>query len=274
MIGPPRLGHRWLVWCLLHSPWLLFLLSAGATLWASEAGFLSPISTFKVENHVFSGEGQLLSQSVTLVLHTKAYDFLDEPPQIVVLDFAGRRFTVLSPIRGEQTDVNFQTALLFLERLQNRAGQQRDPSARFAADPQFEMAYHEATATYSFSSPWMSYRIHTTTAVDPGVCRKFWEVSSWLCRVNTLLVPGSRPPFPRLAVNQNLADKGVFPVEIEYQSGPRNFLEWLPGRRVALRSTHRLVLELQPADQQRVEEVERHLRTFRRVSLTDYQSQR
>lgn len=274
MLVSPRISFSQLRRRAVHTPWLFVLIYVGNALFADERAVPAPVPSFKVENRVYRGEDRFLCRSLTLVLGTKAYDFLDDPAEVMVLDFAGRRLTVLSPERNEQMEMSFQAVMLFLERLRDRAAHHPDPSVRFAADPQFDVAYDEAAATYSFSGPWMSYRIRTTSAVDPAICRKFWEVSSWLCRVNTLLTPGSHSPLARLVVNSELAEKGVFPVEVRYYGGPRNFLEWLPGRRLALRTTHQLILEIEPADRERVQQVEDWLRTFPRVNLTDYQSRR
>ena len=227
----------------------------------------------RVENRVYRGHDELISQSLTIILTDRAYDFLDAPSEGTIIDFARKRITFLDFQRREQAQVSFETILLFLDRLRARAGEHPDPGFRFAAQPSFEIR-QDGPDVWLFSSSWMTYRVRTQQGFDQSTCETFWKVSDWITRANTLLVPGSRPPFARLAVNETLRDKKLLPREVVLVPAARNFLEWLPGRRAELRGVHTISGELAPEDRTRLEKADQAMLSFRRVNLIDYQSSR
>ena len=227
----------------------------------------------RIENRVYRGSDQLISQSLTIILTDRAYDFLNSPQEATVIDFARKRITFLDFERREQAQVSFETVLLFLDRLRACAVEHPDPGFRFCSRPNFEIR-RDGPDEWVFSSPWMTYRVKTQQGPDAPTCDLFWNVSDWLARANTLLTPGSRPPFARLVVNETLREQKLLPREVVLVPAARNFLEWLPGRRTELRSVHTISAEITPEDRQRLERANRAMISFRRVDLVDYQSSR
>ncbi|MGB9689685.1 hypothetical protein [Thermogutta sp.] len=227
----------------------------------------------RIENRVYRGRDELISQSLTIILSDRAYDFLDSPSEATIIDLSRKRITFLDFQRGEQAQVSFETALLFLDRLRARASEHPDPVFRFCGQPQFEIR-QDGLDQWTFSSPWMTYRVRAQPCLDESTCVQFWDVSDWIARANTLLVPGSRPPFARLVVNDTLREHKLLPREVVLIPAARNFLEWLPGRRLELRSIHSISGALTPEDRDRVDKANRAVIAFRRVDLIDYQTSR
>jgi len=229
--------------------------------------------TFKVQSSVDLGdEKTALSLSTTLFHAGKAFDFLEKPLEITIINWQQNRATLLNPRGAEQVELSFDMILRFQERVESRARSVKDPRRRFSANPEFEMRLDEPQRDLVFTSYWLTYRIRTRDNVAPEVVREFLRFSDLMARLNCLLVQGSRLPGPRLKVNQILAEKGLFPEEVILINGPKNFLEWLPGRRTVIRSTHNLVLELTPEDHNRMKQAEQWSQSFRRVNFMDYQA--
>lgn len=248
-------------------PLLIFLISNSVKATSAQ----TPIPEFTVENTVYRGQDQILNQSLTLYTPGKAYDFLESPREITIIDFSRKRVIALNPTLAQQTDVSFEAILLFLDRIRTRAAEHPDATFRFAANPQFETKHLPSEQKWIFASRWITYKVQTRADVAPEICARYWEVANWIARANTLLVRGSPPPFARLVVNEALAARSEFPQEVVLLLPARNFLEWLPGRQPQLRSTHTLRLTIEPADRARIEQAEQWTSMFRRVDLAEYQ---
>jgi hypothetical protein len=237
----------------------------------------TPVSTsvppFKVESLVDRGdEANPISLSTTIFSEAKAFDFLKDPREVTIIDWRGNRVILLNPCHREEAELSFDAILRLHERVQSRARQERDPRQRFAADPDFAIQFDQAKDTLLLTSPWLTYRITTRSDIDPAIIREFLRFSDLMARVNCLLVQGSRLPNPRLKVNQALAERNLFPVEVRLIAAPRNFLEWLPGRQSVVRSTHTLVVGLTEEDRAQIDQAEKWTHEFRRVNFIDYQA--
>ncbi len=228
---------------------------------------------FKVENRVDLGDsGNPVVSSTTIFCGGKVFDFLEKPAEVTIIQWKDERVVLLNPSHHEQAELSFDTIFRFQERLQSHALQDKDPRRRFGADPAFNIRMDTGQNELVFASIWLTYRIRTTDTVEPAIVREFLRFSDMMAQVNCLLVQGSRLPHPRIKVNKTLLERNLFPEEVTLVNGPRNFLEWLPGRRSIIRSTHQLVLGLTPQDHTRLKEAEQWARTFHRVNFIDYQA--
>jgi len=228
---------------------------------------------FKVQSSVDFGNAKTgVTSSTTLFDAGKVFDFLENPPEITIINWQQNRVSLLNPRANEQVEMSFDVILRFQERLESQARLDNDPRRRFSADPEFDIQLDERHGQLVFTSYWLTYRIKVRDDITPVVVREFLRFSDLMVRVNCLLNQGSRLPGPRLRVNQILAEKDVFPEEVMLMTEPRNFLEWLPGRRSVIRSTQNLVLDLTPEDRTRIKQAEQWSQSFRRVNLIDYQA--
>ena len=80
----------------------------------------------------------------------------------------------------------------------------------FAAAPNFEVDF-EQNSELTLTSDFMTYQLTTIPANTPEAAQQYHEFSDWYARFNAMSNPGSAPPFPRMAVNEELANGRWFP---------------------------------------------------------------
>ncbi|GAB4141106.1 MAG: hypothetical protein Kow0040_29720 [Thermogutta sp.] len=225
---------------------------------------------FAVESRVYAGNGDRpLSESLTVVVGEKAYDFLADPSEITIVDAAAKRVRLLNPGQRTQAEIDFATLGMFTERLRQRLADHEDRDFRFFARPEFAITHDGASGTFEFGSPRLTYRIQTFRA-DPTLAGVYWRTSDWLCRLNLLLHPGSPNPLARLEVNAVLESQGVLPRSVELTPAPKNLIDWLPQRRAVIRSDHVWHEPPKPEMLRRTAEADRAADEFRRLPLSDY----
>lgn len=225
---------------------------------------------FAVESRVYAGRGDRpLSESLTVFVGEKAYDFLSDPPEITIVDPAAKRVRLLNPGKRTQAEIDFATLGMLTERLRQRLAEHENRDFRFFARPEFEIVHDAASGTFEFDARPLTYRVQTFRA-DPVQAGSYWQTSDWLCRLNLLLRPGSPNPLARLEVNAALSGQGVLPRTVELTHAPRNLIDWLPQRRTVIRSDH--VWHKPPTAEmlRRASDADRAAIEFRRLPLSDY----
>lgn len=225
---------------------------------------------FAVESRVYLGNGDRpISESLTVFVAEKAYDFLNDPAEITIVDAPAKRVRLLNPGKRTQTEIDFATLGMFTERLRQRLADHESRDFRFFAQPEFAITHDPASGMFEFASPRLTYRVQTFRA-DPAQADLYWRTSDWLCRLNLLLHPGAPNPLARLEVNAAMAGQGVLPRTVELNPAPRNLIDWLPQRRAVIRSDH--VRHEPPTSEmlRRANEADRAAQEFRRLPLSDY----
>jgi hypothetical protein len=223
---------------------------------------------FRVENKVFFGSGKRAdNRSTTIFRDGTVYDYLEEPAEVVVFDKRGGRFVLLDMARRVRAELTTEEVLAFTERLQHRAEAQQDPLMRFLAAPQLDEQFDAASGELTLSSPWVTYRLLLVDTQSQAISQQYREFSDWYARLNTLLSPGSKPPFARLAVNEALAKRQAVAREVHLTlTTKRGF----PPTRTTIRSSHRLVRRLAEADLDRVAQTRQFMRIFQPVEFEQY----
>jgi hypothetical protein len=222
---------------------------------------------FKVENQVFLDRGEKPQSHSTTIFHDGlVYDYLDQPAEVIVFDSLGGRFTLLDTARRVRAELTAREVLAFTQQLQQRAEAHQDAFVKFLAAPRFDEKYDETSGELTLSSPWMTYRLLLARAPSRQIPQQYREFSDWYARLNTLLSPGSRPPFARLAVNAALASRQSTAREVHLTLNP----EGPSGNRTTIRSTHRLVRPLEQADLDRVAETDKSIKAFKPLGLEQY----
>jgi len=151
--------------------------------------------------------------------------------------------------------------------LQRRAEAHPDPFIKFLAAPRFDEHFDKASGELTLSCPWMTYRLVLVDAESRAISQQYREFSDWYARLNTLLNPGSKPPFARLAVNGALARREATAREVRLTLTPQ---KGLPPKRTTIRSSHRLVRRLAKADLDRVAQTRQFMEIFKPVSFKEY----
>jgi hypothetical protein len=212
-----------------------FAIAAGLAL--SISG-LSRAEDFRVDSRVFVGkETTPHSRNVTLFQATHVYDFLDKPRQITFYDLARGRIVLVDPERNVKAEVSRAMLDAFCDNLRRAEKQTQDPVLSFALHPVFdEREEQERDETERvFASKYITYRIAPVAGESAGMAARYREFSDASARLNALVNRGSLPPFPRLAVNESLAEKAQLPVKVHLAISPAKFIG---GRTVVFRSEH------------------------------------
>ena len=196
------------------------------------------------------------------------YDYRSNPPQVTIFDPPRARFILLDPQRKLRSEKSTDDIEKFVQRLQIWAANHPDPFLQFQARPVFDETTDTASDELVFSSEWTTYRIKAERAASDETFRQYAAFSDWYARLN-VLTGSTVLPFPRLRVNESLAEKQLVPREVRLKivnSGK------LPAGKaqMQLRTRHHVVWALSAADQKRLEQTAEDLATFRQVSFEDY----
>ncbi len=221
---------------------------------------------FRIENAVYVGDQkEPSSQSTTIFSGGVVYDCLKTPPETVVFDKTTGQFVLLNLTRRVRAELSTGEVAAFIERLQPLAARSKDPLVKFLAEPKFQEQAGQ-TGELSLSSPLISYRLTLVPETNPSVVEQYHEFCDWYARLKTLLVPGSLPPFGRLLVNAAMAQQHAIASQV---------LVTLPAGKGAklqttIRSEHRLLRPLEPADLQRVAQAREFMGNFKLLSFDQY----
>ena len=229
---------------------------------------LAEAAEFRVDNSVFvAGQQEPVSQSMTVFHAGLVYDFIRRPAELMVYDPRSQMLTLVDPQRQVRTSLSKADLAGFCQQLKRWADSQADPATRFSANPQFEIHFDEARKEMSARSTWISYRVVGRAAEDAEMLRQYHEFVDCSAQMNALLNPGSRLPFPRLALNQHLTRRSLLPERVELTiSTTRGGNQ----KQITLRSEHRWKETLAEADLARIREVQKWLVEFKPVPIGQY----
>jgi hypothetical protein len=229
---------------------------------------ISLAAEFRIENRVYSGdEKQPISRSSTIFHQAVVYDFLENPSETVIFDKAAGRFAILDNARRIRTELSTGELDDFTRKMKDRAEKWQDPLARFFAEPAFQERFDSKRRELLLQSELVSYKVVVLSAGNAAVAAEYREFSDWSARLNAMLVPGARPPFARLILNEALASHDVLAKEVILTvTAVKN------GKRqpVIVRSEHDLSLDITPADLERIEYADQSMTKFRLVSFDKY----
>jgi hypothetical protein len=230
----------------------------------------------RVESELFADGGTTpVARSLTLFHEGVAWDFLEpvasgKPAggEIVLHDPARERLLVIDPERHLKTQVE----LIRLERLSvslaKWARASDDRLIRWAGGPDFSSGFSEATDRLDLVGPRVKYAVTHEPAPSPEAAAVYRRFADTAILLKALLQPGGIPPFPRLAVNERLADAGAIASEVKLEIDPR--IAVIGVRPERLRCAHRLHPRLLSGDLERIEDAKAHVAAAEPVALAAY----
>ena len=212
---------------------------------------------FRVENAVFAeNQQQPESRTITIFAGGLVYDFLDQPPEAIVLDQAAGRFTLLDLQRRVRTVLSTEEVAAFSEKLKQRAAQYKDDALlTFMAEPAFQEQFDSKTNRLTLASPEITYQLQLTPFGNGSAALQYRDFSDWYIRLNVLLNPGSRPPQARMALNEAVARHRAVAREVQLTIASKTGAGSKPS---TMRSTHAFAAQLTAADQERVKKAGLH----------------
>jgi hypothetical protein len=227
---------------------------------------LATAEDFRVENKVFAADKTApQNQGVTIFYGGVVYDYLEQPAEVIVLDKAAAKFTLLDTSRQVQTELSTQQVADFIVGLKKKAAANQDQFIRWLAEPGFQEQFDQKSGELTLVGPQMMYATKLAAVPSPEMAEQYREFSDWYVRLNTLLAPpGSLPPFPRMVLNQAIAKRQMIPREVE------RTLKFSATKRNTMRSEHELMTKLNAADLGRVTEAQQAMRKFTMVGFDVY----
>ncbi len=223
---------------------------------------------FRVENLVFSGNDKEPAGRSTTIFHNgMVFDYLEDPAEVIVLEPSAGRFVLLDLSRRIRAELSTKHLAAFTQRLRQSADAHNDPFLRFMAAPKFDEHLDRQSGELTLSSEWMTYRLLTVEAGSRAIADQYREFSDWYARLNTMLHPGSKPPFARLLVNDALARREATPREVHLTFMPK---KTFPPKRITIRSEHKLSRHVPKADLDRMAQTREFMRIFQPVGFGQY----
>lgn len=264
-------------------PWLL-LMPLGTVFAADEADVL------RVETEVFDGDADApLAKSLTLFTRDVAWDFLAVAPaegspsgersddgfggEIILHDPARERVVLIDSHRNVRTTVD----AIQLERLSvslaKWARQSDDKLICWAGGPGFGEGVQVEDDQLELVGPRVRYRVRTVNAPSFELAARYQQFADTAVLLRALLHPGGVPPFPRLAINREVAAAASLPAEVTLETDPRGGFAGTPLAGVMqrqLRSVHRIYPALRSDDLDRIADAEACMAAAEEVDLATY----
>ena len=277
---PNRRLCRWSAAWLL--PWLMLPPLAAS---AADAA-----ATLRVETDVFDGAAEApLARSLTLFNREVAWDFLSvtdsaEPQadaeaddgftgEIILHDPARERVVLIDLGRNVRTTID----AIQLERLSVSlaawARKSDDKLICWAGGPGFGEGVQEIDGGLELVGPRVRYRVETVAAPSGDLAARYRQFADTAVLLRALLHPGGVPPFPRLAINREVAAADCLPAEVILETDPRGGLSGTPLASVMqrqLRSVHRIHPALRSDDLERIADAETRMAAAEEVDLATY----
>lgn len=233
----------------------------------SLSAIVSLAEDMRIETRIFDDKHEEpIARNLTLFSNGAVYDFRQaEPPEISVYVPQRGHFILLDVGRRVQTRIPMDVLVKFTSAMQVVANV-GSPVNRFAAYPKFAVRASRSKNEIVMDSPVMTYRVQGTKADTAETVRLYRQFADGYAHLNAT-VPGSRPPFARLALNEKLAEQQLIPIEVEFtlrtnRSGA--------AQTITSRSQHEIAWGLRETDQEQIEQVGEYLVRFADVSFGQY----
>ena len=267
-------------------PVIVFLLSFGQVVFATDPEAL------RVETDVFADRDDVpIAHSLTLFSSQVAWDFLDTTPaekktsdsesehskafngEIVLHDPTRERVLLIDPLRQVKTSIDSIQLERLRVSLSKWARTSDDKLLCWAGGPHFENGIQESLDAIELVGPRVQYRIETTDAPSQEIAGQYREFADTAILLRALLHPGGIPPFPRLALNKQLASEAKLPTSVTLEIDSRGSL--VPSgissmMQRHLCSVHRIHPALRADDLKRIADAEACMAMAEEVSLAEY----
>ena len=225
---------------------------------------------FRIATEVYVGEAnEPAVETITLFSGGLVYDFLQydhegvHREEFTIFDLQRNRIVLLDPQRRVQTTLTPEFVMDFVAQMKARLGE--SGRAEFA-DPKFELHYDGETRQLVLKNDHIQYQVKGMRPKTQESFRQYVEFADWCARVNALR-PGNSPPFARLRINAELADRNWLPTEvvrtIYYRRGLRR-------REYVVRTRHRASWVLSQSDRRRIDRAGTAMASYDSVPYVDY----
>ena len=171
-------------------------------------------------------EQQPFVRSLMLFHAGKVYDYIEPAQEVTVFESALRRFTVLNKRRQLRSELTQDQIRHFLglvkveaqKQLTSEAGNASRKSLellQFQLQPAFSVAFDAAKSQLSLNNSSFQYIVTGFAPPTTDVVESYLHVADWTAQLNSVLHPNSLLPSPRMALNQELRQRGLLPTTVE-----------------------------------------------------------
>ncbi len=235
----------------------------------------------RVESELLAAGDKPLARTFTLFHEGVAWDFLEtpvtpavkgEPPvmklvEIVLHDPVRERVVIIDPVRRVKTEISTVQLERLASSLAKWARESDDRLVRWAGGPDFAEGFHEQDDTIELAGPRARYAVKHVAATSPDQAECYRRFADTAILLKALMQPGGMPPFPRMAINRELAKAGSIPTEVTLEIEPRGVSFGGPTRIRGLHHTHPRLLD---EDLDRIAAAEAAMADAESVELADY----
>lgn len=235
----------------------------------------------RVESDLLAAGDKPVARTVTLFHEGVAWDFLEtpatptvkgEPPvmklvEIVLHDPVRERVVIIDPVRRVKTEISTVQLERLASSLAKWARESDDRLVRWAGGPDFTEGFREDDDTIELAGPRARYAVKRVAASSPDQAESYRRFADTAILLKALMQPGGMPPFPRLAINRELAKAGSIPTEVTLEIEPRGVSFGGPTRMRGLHHTHPRLLD---EDLDRIAAAEAAMADAETVELADY----
>lgn len=220
---------------------------------------------FRVENRVYVPESsEPLVETETVFCDGLVYDFATHPSQTAIFDPQGERFELLDAQRSVRAQVDMTTLAEHLEQMRLRAARHQRGLLRFLAEPRLKLR-DESPDRLTLSSSQLQYVVELSSPRAEGAAAEYAAFCQASAQLNAMLQPAALPPFARMRVNTELAQRDFVPDRV------RLVIEAQDGQpRQEFYSLHEFTWELSAADRARIAKVDAQRSEFRELDWDAY----
>ena len=225
----------------------------------------------------------VLGRSLSLFHAGKVYDTIYDAGEVTIFEPARRRFIVLNGPKRLTTEVSFDEITRSLEHAAKETrlyvAELREQGDRTSAvpllaqlEPGFQARYDKATRRLILTGRYFRYHVRCAAdnagSSDPArfdrARDRYLDYADWTARLNYLLHPNSLYPAPRLALDSQLRQRRLLPVQVDLMSATS------PG--MHLRAEHQYHWTLTTRDRDDIQHWESLLagKRLRRVKFAEY----
>ena len=222
---------------------------------------------FRMDTEIFvEGEQEPVAKTLTIFADGIVYDFLlDDTKEMTMFDQTHSRIVLLDPERKVKAELSTDAILAFIAKMKARLD---DTQRRYLIGAGMELDT-EPNDWIKLSNDRVIYRAQGVRPKESSATLQYRQFADWYARLNAMRL-GNLPPFARLRLNAELAERGLIPQEVERTVVLKR---GLTESKETLRSRHSTNWRLSQTDRKWIDRVGTYLSVFQTVPFTQYVQQ-
>lgn len=232
-----------------------------------------------VKNLAPPGSNEVVARSLTLFHAGKVYDYVDSAKEVTVYEPGHHRFTLLSETRSSQAEVAQSEVRQFLnlarqeaQKKLEAADDQIGPSqvrslawTKFQLRPEFSISFDKSKSELLLLGNNCRYEANGVAPPSVEVAETYLRFADAMAELNSVLHPRALLPAPRLKLNEELRQRALLPVSVEFRAELDRPL-WLQAR-------HEWTWKFSSSDRELISKWDRELAdpTVRKLTFRQYQ---